>query len=268
MNPWAQAGIAGAGAVGGGISGYMQAGRNKKMYSDLIAGADTLQSKVDESEKADLANLQQQYGPMLENAPENIKNYYSQLADTDLTQFDVAAPGEFQFDLAKETQAQLNPEIDAIIGRATGAVQQSAANRGNLFSGAAAKGISRASADIMAKEWDSAANRAQTQQSQKYQQYTDKFTNLLRSLEMNKSNLTGNLANLGKVAEAQTGTMQKKIGQEQDITSAANQNSLNISADKIKNQAALSGQPGEWESAITGFLGGGAKSLGSTYGIQ
>jgi hypothetical protein len=262
VSPWLTAGTTVLSGVGGGVSAVSETNRNKKMYKELVKGADVLQSKVDSSEQEQLAKLQEAYGPLLEGAPENIKDYYSKMTNLDLSQFNVTAPEDFQFDLEAETQKQLNPELDAIIGRATGAVQQSAANRGSLFSGAAGKAIGRSTADIQAKEWDTASQRAQTQQQQAYQRYTDKFNNLLKVTELNKGNVMDELDAQGKVVGMQKGTMEKKIGEESEIGQGADQSGLEILSDKIKNEAALKSQPGSFEAFVNGFLGGASKGIG------
>ena len=169
------AGMVGGAALGG--YGAYEGNKNTRKKNNAIqSNATAMQGDIRGMEEGRVRGLREQYAPLVGNDfAGDTQAYYDALENADYSQFDLAAPEDFAFDQAAETQRQLNPELQAIIDRSTGEVTNSAANAGKLFSGAAGKGIARATADIQAKEWDAASQRAQTERTNKYQQWTDKF---------------------------------------------------------------------------------------------
>lgn len=259
--------LAGAGAVGGAISAVGESARNRKYYEDLVKGAGTLKGQVDQDVADEAAAIVKQYGYIPETASQDIKDYIEEVKNADFSQFDAPMPEDFSFDYAAETKAQMNPELDAIIGKATGSVQQSAANRGSLFSGAAGRGVATAAANETAKEYDVAAQRAMQIGQQKYQQFNDKFNNILRTLEVNKGNYQSGLEAKGSAAGMEQKGLDAKSAREQEIQDAADATKLQIENDRIKNEASANSQPGFWESLFTGAISGGSKGLTAASGI-
>ena len=246
----------GVGGISGGVSGALGASRNKKELYDLAGKTDEQKQQIAAVTGQRVADLEKMYGPQLEGFDENTKSYQDALKGADYSQFNVAAPGDFDFDLNAETQRQLNPELQAIIDRTTGTVQQSHANAGSLFSGAAGKDIARSTADIQAKEWDAAAQRANQQQQNKYQQYIDKFRNAQTAAEFNRGNYTSTIGAKKDLFNTQQGAFGQKTGLEQDLLNSGDTAQAKLQSDYNALTAKAKNSPGMLEGAVSGMASG------------
>jgi hypothetical protein len=255
-------GAALAGAVGGGLSAGAEADKNRKYYKSLAKGYGNLQGDVRNLEAQRTGEVDSLYNPYLGDFENNANDYFGALKNTDYSQFNLSDPGEFNFDLQAEIQNQMNPEIEAITGRANQDIQQSAANRGGLFSGATAKSIARSTADITANEWGKARDAAQQERQSKYQQWTDKFDQASRIAEQNRNNLNMGLQNQGTLYGAQSDMFNTANTQKSGIQNAADTSYLNLAGQKMGANAQAKAQPGYWSAFGQGALSGLANSAG------
>jgi hypothetical protein len=262
MNPYAVGGASALGAIGGAYSGYQENKGNRRALSQLINDQEAMNQQIGILSADRIAQLGQQSAPLTAGMGDTISRYYGALGSSDYGKYDVSAPSEFSFDLAGETQAQLNPALEAIIARSNDAVQQSAANAGSLFSGATGKAIARSTADIQAKEWGAAAQRAQQQQQNKYQQYMDRFNNALKTTEFNRSNTSMNIGNLGKMFEAQTGAYGEQLNAQNQVQNAAD--TARLQGQQAINQANY--ERAKLPSGFAAGLSGGLSGLSSAVG--
>jgi len=265
------AGIAGGttvlGAVGGGLAAGDEAKRKKKYYQDLSKGIGGIAEDVGANATTRMGEVDTQYNPYLKDFGTNAQDYFGALKNTDYSQFDLKDPGSFDFNMQEEIQNQLNPELQAIIDRSTGAVTASAANAGNLFSGATAKGIARSTADIQAKEWGVARDAAQEERKSKYQQWTDKFDQAAKISEQNRSNLNMGLQNQGSLYNAQSGMFTNAQTQKSGIQNAADTSKFNLQGQQVGADAAANSQPGYWSAFGQGALSGLAGGVGGAADI-
>ena len=254
-------------AAGGALGAYGSVSKNKNARAQNNAiqnNATAMQGDIRGTEEGRIRGLGEQYAPLVGNDfAGDTQAYYDALDNADYSQFDLAAPEDFAFDQAAETQRQLNPELQAIIDRSTGEVTNSAANAGKLFSGAAGKDIARATADIQAKEWDAASQRAQTERTNKYQQWTDKFKNAQTVAENNRNNMDSGLKNKGAKFGIQSNAYGQQIGAQQGIQNSADTAVLQSKQQGYDASAANKGL----SSNFMAGLGGAVSGAGSVYGM-
>lgn len=255
-------GTAVIGTVAGGVSSAMDASNKRKALDAYIKSQQELGNQITQTGEKRVGDINATYNPVTQDFTGNATDYFGALKGTDFSKFDVTAPEEFNFDMAGATQAELNPDIAAIINRSTGAVEQSAANRGGLFSGATAKGIARSTADIQAKEWDAARNRAQQQRTNKYQEFIDTFNNAMKTNEVNRGNYTSNINTKGTLFDAQGKLWGEQQTGVQNINNAMDTANIQNQADINKATSERAGTPGFWSSFGQGALSGLAGSAG------
>lgn len=271
---------AGAAAAGGsmllsGVAGGMAAGneakRAKKYYSDMGKNYKDLQGEVDTLGTTRMGEVDTAYDPYIKDFGANAQDYFSALKDTDYSKFDLTDPGEFDFDMQAEIQRQLNPQLDAMTGRAADEIQQSAANRGGLFSGATAKGIARSTQDIAAREWGNARDAAQTERTNKYQQWTDKFNQAAKIAEQNRSNMQAGLNNKGTLFSAQGDMFGAARTEKSGIQNATDTSKIQLRGQEMEANTNAASQPGYWSAFGSGALSGlagGAAGAANLYGAM
>lgn len=248
--------IAGGSALLGGISGMSSSDSARNRADAQARGSEELQEQIRALEAQRMAQLGQTYGPLTSGFAGRASDYMGALDAADYSQFDMQAPGAFDFDMEAARQAELNPALDSIIARATGAVESSAANRGQLFSGATLKGIGRSTADIQAQEWDRASGRAQQQYTNKYQEYINRFNQALQTSQFNRDNMSSNLSAQGQAYGAQAQLFGQQQGQVGAIQGAADTGYMQQRQNQVDAQAARAGVPGGASSFISGMAGG------------
>ena len=248
----------GTGTIGGGLSSYYQ----NQALNKYISGLSNMQTQANQMSADEIARINAAYDPLTRGYTQSYNDYLTNLANTDLTQYEVTAPEDFQYDLAAETQALLNPELNAIINRANQGVLASSANAGDLFSGAAGKAVARSTADITAQEYKTAQQAALTQQANKYQQYQDKFTNALKVAETNKNNLLGNLNLQGTGLNLQSQNFNTQQSALNNAYNTQNQNLMSILNAQNTAQAQQAGTPSVLGGVLQGALGGLGSALG------
>jgi len=225
----------------------------RRAYESVAKGSEELSGRVGEQGQAQIADLVAMYGPELAANPQLAAKYFGDVQNLDLSQYDVEGPGDFEFDYAAETEAQMNPYLNDIVAAATGDVEQSAANAGKLFSGAAGKEIARSTYDLRAKEYGNAANRAMQMGQQKYAQFNDKFRNVLSANEMNRNNqLQGIQATQGAYNLSSQGRDTVSTGK-QNITTNMNAQQNQLLADAMAARAKKQATPGGFAAFAQGF---------------
>lgn len=256
----AAAAVAGGSALAGGFSAADKAKRDRRALQEYINQQKLLQNEIKGEggiEQTRTGEVNKTYDPITGTFTTNATDYFNALKSADYSRYDVKTPDKFEFDMEAATQAELNPDIEAIINRSTGAVQQAAANRSGLFSGSAAKGIARSTADIQAAEWDKARQRAQQQRQNKYQVYIDEFNNALRATGFNRDNLTAGLNAQGTLFQSQGNLFNTQQNQLQDIRNAADtayMQSRGAEAGATAQRAGISNN--YWGNFAQGALGG------------
>lgn len=264
MDPTILSALIGAGVdltsgLVGGVGNIYGNRAKRRGLKALEEGSRELSTEVGSKAAAQIADLEALYGIDLQKYPELAQKFYDQVSGTDLSQYEVGDPGDFQFDYKAETEAQMNPYLKDITEAAVGDVEQSAANAGKLFSGAAGKEIARATYDIRAKEYGNAADRAFRMGQQKYQQFTDKFNNILRGREFNKG-LKMDQIGLTKegLSTAGAGRTAFDTGR-RGITTARDEAQLGLRSDEIAARTQRQSLPGGFAAFAQGFAGGTEK---------
>lgn len=240
-------GLAGAGA------GYLRGKANTRALKSGIKSEQAMLDEILGTGKARLGEYQQAYGGALENMPQATQDYFAMLEGYDPSKYDIKAPKEeFAYDMNAKTKEFLNPEIDAILGKANQAIEGSAANKGSLFSGATGRAIAGSTADITAKEYGRAQNVAQQDKQSAYQQYADKFSRELQALQNNAGN-----AQRGMQAK-QDGfyTRSQLFGGQQDIQNATDTARLQSQGRLGELRAQKAGQNTGFGALAEGFLSG------------
>jgi len=216
------------------------------------------------AQNADIANrgaetsqmYQDAYGNLVSNYDDTAKGYFDYLNNYDPNQFNVSTPKEeFSYDLIGKTNEFMNPELDAIIGRASDTVQQSAANNGNLFSGATGKAITRSASDITAQEYDKARQAAQQDKQSAYQQYTDKFNQALQVAQQNANNYQSGMTAKTNLFNAQSGINDKLLQGKVDTKNAVDEAQLQNETNQIEANAKAAGTTSGLRAFGQGFLG-------------
>jgi hypothetical protein len=247
---------AGVGAVSGGVSSVLDAKSKRRMLNEYIAQQAELGKTVSATEQKQLERNIADNKPLLQGFEQNAADYLGKLGSTDYSKYNVTAPEDFQYDMEAETKKQMNPAIADIIRASTDSVQQSAANRGSLFSGAAAKGIANASATVQAAEYDKAAQRAQQGYQNKYSAFTDKFTNTLRTLENNRGNELQQLKDQGTRFGIQNDAKTAQTDRANTVTDAADTSRLTIQGNTGEAQAKKKGINSDFANFAQGALSG------------
>lgn len=250
--PWGSIIETAGGAVGGGVSNYFAQGDKRKALNSQIKGSKALQKDVRNLEARRTGEVNQAYAPQLEGFDDFTQQYFANLSDADLEQYALENPDEFQFDMEQATQAEMNPNLQAVIDRELGNVKSNAVASGSLFSGATGKDIARSTADIQAKEWDSARQRAGQQQGQKYQQFTDRWAMNKDVVNQNRQNKLDELGLQGQRYGLQSNAFGNARGEITGTQQMADEAWLGSQADIKSAQAEKAGTSRGWRSVVQG----------------
>lgn len=261
-NPWVTAGKGVVGGAAGAYGGYQANKASKATLKEQIAQNQALQDMINRIKGETVTGATAAYEPALQGYEGNLQDYLAKLQSTDYSKYDLTQPDEFAFDLNAATQAEMNPELQAIIDRSVQGAQQEAAAGGSLYSGATGKNIARTTADITAKEWDAARTRAQTEQANKYQQYLDKWNRQKDIATANKGNVTSQLAGEGAAVGIQQSAFEKQRGEITGAQNLANQNLLLNQQATGTAKSQLKGLPSGFGATVQGALGGISSALG------
>lgn len=265
-------GLAALMAGGGALSAVDAVGKNqraKEQNKAIQANALKMQAELGDTEARRMQSLGAQYAPMVGgDFAGDTKDFYNDLENADYGQFNLQAPDDFAYDTQAETQKFMNPMIQDIINRATGEVTNSAANAGKLFSGATAKGIARSTADIQAQEYGKAANLAQQERTNKYQQWTDKFNQARQIAEAGRSNMQAGLDTKGKKYGMQAQAYGQQIGSQQDIQNATDTARLQSIQQAMDAGVANKGIGSNLMAGIGGALSGAGNVYGTFGGMS
>ena len=254
-----------AGGLTGGIGSAMQGADDRRALKEYINQQKMLQQQIQARKTAGEATTKGEYAPLLSGMERDVQDYYSALRNADYSKYDVSAPEDYQGqDLGELTQELMNPQTETMVQAASDKVQGAAANAGGLFSGVTAKNIANATAGVQAEQYEKARNAAQQQQAMDYQQYTDKFKNILAATQANRENYSSNLGAKGTLNQAQTGAFgaqQQTLG---DIRNTANQNMLQSQQAQADAAAKKAGIGSTWSNFAKGALGGAGSALGGS----
>jgi hypothetical protein len=254
---------AGAGALAGGISSGIQGANDRASLKEYIKQQQQLQGQIGANTTKREGEITTAYAPQLSGMGEDVSNYYDTLRNADFSKYDVSAPEEYKGrDLNELTQQMMNPLTDTMVNTASNKVQGAAANAGGLFSGVTAKNVANVTAQVQAEQYDKARQAAQTQQAQDYQQYTDKFANLLKATENNRGNYASNIGALGSLNTAQTGAFNN---QQTNLTGVRNTGDTNLFGSKSAEAEAAAKKAGigsTFSNFAQGAMGGLSSALG------
>lgn len=261
-DPRVTAAKGGVGAVSGAYGGYTSNVNTKKQQAAQIEENEKLQKLINNIKQGTITSADEAYASTLEGYDQNMKDYLDRLKKADYGQFDLTQPEEFTFDMTAATQAEMNPDLQAIIDRSIQGIQQEGAAGGSLFSGATGKNIARSTADITAKEWDAARLRAQTEQQNKYQQYLDKWNRLKDINALKEKHFQTGIENEGKVVGVQQQAFDKKRQEVTGATDTANKDTVTVAQNTGATKAAQAGMPSNIQAMIQGAMGGLTSALG------
>lgn len=253
---------AGVGTASGAASGYLDNKYNKKALTEFIRQQGGLQNDITQMGGVREGQTTQAYAPFTAGMADTTQDYFGALKGTDLTKFDVNAPGAYQGKSVNElTQEMMNPQIDVMRKQAQGAVEGSAANAGKLFSGVTAGNIAERIAGVEADQYDKARTAAQQQDVVNRNDFQSQYNNLLKQQEFNKGNVTGNLDNMGTLYGAQTGAFGKQQEELTAIRAAQDQALLQSKAEEAAAKAQKAGTKSGFAAAVSGGLQGMANAL-------
>jgi hypothetical protein len=254
--PWGAIAQLGGSAVGGAISGYFDEANKRKQYKKQIEEQKKLQALIAQKEAQRVGEAESAYSPYLTGMDQAVQDYYSSLSNADLSQYGLAQPEEFTFDMEQATQAEMNPDMQAIIDAELGGVKQGAVAGGSLYSGATGKDIARSTADITAKEWDAARTRAQAQQAQNYQRYMDKWNIGKDIASTNRQNAVDQIGLQGQRVASQQGAFGNMRGEVTGIQGTADAALFGSKSEEGAARAAKAGTSRGWRSALSGAIKG------------
>lgn len=251
--------IEGGGKIIGGVAGgagQIGANRAKRRGLRYIADqSDILATQANELGIKRLNELNALYDPAEFSDLVGLSGRMGTLANTDLSKYNVDLPPDFEFNMEKATQEEMNPYLNDIVDAAVGDVEASAAAGGTLLSGAAGKDIARSTYELRAKEYGAARDRARAQQQQKYQVYNDKFQRALQAAELARANVTGAFQMAQGAYNTQAGTRDTLSTQQQGIKNAADERKLQLQADAVAARGEAKSTPGGRSAFLQGFAG-------------
>ena len=258
-NPYATAAIGATSAVGGAITAAMSADDKAAYYKALQSGETDLANSIAQKAQGEQTQLSSLYSPVTQGYAQNAQNYYNDANNADFSQFNLASESPYTgFSTENQTantQALLNPETSAMEDAATKGVEQSAANSGKLFSGAAGKQIAQTIAPIEAQQWNTAAGQAQQLGQNQYQSYLNQFQQAEQVANFNKGNFQSGLNNQQTAVQAQSQPWNAQTSGTMGITNSADQAQLQAQQTGMQAGAQLAGTPTGWDAAIQGGLG-------------
>lgn len=261
-----KAGQIGAGGIAGGAAAYSNNQASRKTLKEQAKNAALLQTEIGNVADQRIRDLASMYSPTYgstEDMAQNAQAYRDLLEGTDYSQYDLTTPEAFQYTdedgnpltMEQLTEQSMNPMIQSIIDRASGAVNQSAANRGNLFSGATAKALARSTADIQAQQYDKAQQVAQQKYNNKYGEYMDRFDMTKQALQNNLQNQRYRTGDMGALVQQQTGAYGSQLNAQSDVRNAADTARTQQRAQELEAQAQKKGLQSPFMATVTGALG-------------
>jgi len=247
--------LAVSGAAGG-VGGYLANENNQDRMRAYLKQLGLADDQIEQMANSRIGEVNSTYSPLTEGYAGNFQDLIGKLQNADFSQYDVQAPQGFEYDQVAETQKYFNPMIQDILDRATGQLESSAANKGDLFSGATGKAIVRSTSDLRAQDYNNASGIAERVGQNKYQQYQDNFNNLMTANTNNRSNMMQGLS-------SQQGAVNMQGGQFNTQQDLLNQIRQGLDASKVQNignrattNANLAGSPNGFSAFLQGISGG------------
>lgn len=246
----------GLGLIGGlgGLLGGAQQNRNINRAMDTVRGV----KGAAQGQLADIqGGLQSAYSPYTANAGQDMAGLRG-LMSQDVQTYQPGDP--FQFDTSAHVREFMDPSVDYQVRTATNAVEGSAANRGNLFSSATAKGIADRSQDIAQQSYKDALAAALQQQGLEAQQY--------QAGEQNKQVAAGQEIDLyGNRLQGQQGLANMGLQASTNLADQLSQAKQNAFQTQNNADLTLAGlMQGKAPTGLAGFMqgvGGSAKGIAS-----
>ena len=191
-----------------------------------------------------------------------LQNYRDALESYDPNKFAVTGAGQMTATNPADTWEQfLSPAMQSAIDSSTKSVQESAAGRGGLYSGATQKKIVSGASDTAMKyvgdAMDRAANQAQSEQNVAAQNWNQ----LLQQSQNNSGLANQQTQNLGLSYDAAMQPINAYTSGLSDINKTIYSGKTGMANTALQAQLAQSGQPGTWDQLL-----GGANSLISAFG--
>lgn len=263
MDPITIAAIMGGSGVLGGLGNYFAGQDQAKANSSAIKYLTGLQSNINDQTQGLVSDLNTAYSPYTANAASDYGALRNAITGANYQQY---APTEsFDYDLNSAIDSFMNPNVDYLVDQATNAVENSAANAGNLFSGQTGKAIVQQAQDIAQKYRSEAQDLALQDRNFQYQNYQDTISNNRSAIDQANSLLNNSISNLGTLSSMGQNAVTGLANQSTDLWSNAYGDINNIGSviGQLKSQSSPS-----LFSSVLGGLGSAGAGLGSIMGQQ
>lgn len=191
-----------------------------------------------------------------------LQNYRDSLESYDPSKYSVSGAGQMTIANPANTWEQfLSPGMQSAIDASNKSVQESAAGRGGLYSGATQQKIVSGASDVAMKyvgdAMDRAANQAQAEQNVAAQNWNQ----LLQQSQNNSQLQNQKSQNLGLSYNAAMQPIDAYTSGLSDINKTIYSNRMGTANTALQSQLAQSGQPSSWDQLL-----GGANLLTSAFG--
>ena len=243
----------------------------KDIWTMGASGAQASQNKSLAQQQADLDQMQKDLALQKQIQSGQIKNTFDPFSKTSSTDMDAwrTSAGQdlskFNFDPFQKfdpnsVNEYMNPYLQDQINAGTQAVEESSANRGQLFSGANAKAVSDYAQKARGEAFDKASGLAR-----------DDWKTQMEADRLNKTqglNIAGTqTSNLKGIADTSYDALMKQFGLGQNLESTYNANVMDLNKAKSILSGQQAGQTGlstqimqavpSWIDVFSGLSGGG-----------
>ena len=259
--PWGSIIGGGVGAIAGGVGAYLAAQNARKLAREQAAAEQKLQGDITTAGTNNQTAIDAAYGAETAGFGQNMQDYLKNSKGADFSQFNLQAPQDFSFDMNAATQAEMNPQLQAIIDRSVQGKMAEGAAGGSLFSGNTGKDIAKVTEAETAKEWDAARGRAAQQQGQKYAEFTNKWNQSKDVADAGRANLQSGLNNQQAGVNTQATQFNNQQQQTNDNRQLTSQELLQSKSNQYGAQARGNSVGGGIMNVISGALGGAASGL-------
>jgi hypothetical protein len=264
-------GVAGAGALGGGLSQYSGASSANNNINSTNNSLDVLKGQLQGQGDTINSMATDAYNPLIQNFGSDM-SAYRDIGMNDGKQFQYNEVDPFNYDINQGIQKFLDPSMDFQIKQATGAVEGSAANAGGLFSSATGKAVADRSQEIAKQSWKEALQAAMEDRGFESGRFDSDRDRGDRGVEFEadqynrgldrKTDVLGTLTGIG--AEGTMNLAGEKIDTQRDVFSGMNDIEIQKTINDMQKQddgwgailgGALTGGAGAASGPLTAFLG-------------
>lgn len=182
MSGLALAGVAGGGAILGGIGGALNSNAEEAALRKQIAYFKSLSPKLQEQYGDQINAIEGALNTRVTQAggEEAVQNYYGLVEGYDPNKF-TYKPEDFNY--AKNINDFQDPGAQYRMDAARRQTEASLAGQGNLFSGGAGRQLMAESQELASQEYDKSYTRMYNDKQSAYQQYRDKVADTRASLD-------------------------------------------------------------------------------------